>query len=659
MGYAVKYWIFNCHFCFLILLFLTFCSNAQVPFHKGVNLTHWFQAGAAKQIQFTKFTKKDFENIKSLGCDVIRLPINLHAMTGIAPDYTLDPLFLQFLDSAVEWSEELEIYLILDNHSFDPAVNTEPSVENILVKVWSQMARHYKGRSGYLLYEVLNEPHGISDAVWGAIQQSVIEAIRLEDSEHFIIVGGSNYNSYMTLSTLPFYTDDKLIYTFHFYDPFLFTHQGASWLGPSLVSLRNIPFPYQASSMPALPAEFDDTWIESAYNSYPVDGTVSQVRQLLNVAVDFRASRNVPVFCGEFGVYIPNSDPTDRVGWYEEIRAYLNDNDIPWTIWDYKGGFGLFEANSNELFESDLNVPLLEALEFEVPPQTNFVSKPETKGFIVYDDYAGEDIITSTNAGPGIVDYYNTVAPHAGEHAIFWADAQQYDAIVFDFTPNVDLSLMRSNGFELSFWVRGNSPGTSFDVRFVDTKKAQSDHPWRMGRTIDEEAVSWDGGWHNVSVPLDSMQEKGSWDNGWFNPEGKFQWSAIDRFEIVAEQHAFANVEFFFDNIELKGNEITIVVGTESESSDSDLQIYPNPLLNQAMIEFSLNQPERISLSVFDLQGRLVRILVDGKNSQAGTHYIAWKGEDNNGHPLADGLYMIKMLTDTSTIIRRVIVLNR
>jgi hypothetical protein len=155
------------------------------------------------------------------------------------------------------------------------------------------------------------------------------------------------------------------------------------------------------------------------------------------------------------------------------------------------------------------------------------------------------------------------------------------------------------------------------------------------------------------------MQEKGSWDNGWFNPEGKFQWSAIDRFEIVAEQHAFANVEFFFDNIELKGNEITIVVGTESESSDSDLQIYPNPLLNQAMIEFSLNQPERISLSVFDLQGRLVRILVDGKNSQAGTHYIAWKGEDNNGHPLADGLYMIKMLTDTSTIIRRVIVLNR
>src|SRR5262245_48454782 len=77
---------------------------AQVPFSKGVNLTSWFQASSAQQIQFSKFTRKDFERIKSLGCDVIRLPINLHAMTNGEPDYTLDPLFLSFLDQAVTWS---------------------------------------------------------------------------------------------------------------------------------------------------------------------------------------------------------------------------------------------------------------------------------------------------------------------------------------------------------------------------------------------------------------------------------------------------------------------------------------------------------------------------------------------------------------------------
>jgi endoglucanase len=59
------------------------------------------------------------------------LPINLHAMTSGAPDYTLDSLFLNFLDQTIGWSEELNIYLILDNHSFDPAVSTSPDIVNI------------------------------------------------------------------------------------------------------------------------------------------------------------------------------------------------------------------------------------------------------------------------------------------------------------------------------------------------------------------------------------------------------------------------------------------------------------------------------------------------------------------------------------------------
>ena len=90
----------------------------------------------------------------------------------------------------------------------------------------------YAYYSGYVFYEVLNEPHGIADGVWGSIQQSVIDAIRTEDAVHYIIVGGANWNSYNNLSALPLYSDTKLIYTFHFYDPFVFTHQGASWSNP-------------------------------------------------------------------------------------------------------------------------------------------------------------------------------------------------------------------------------------------------------------------------------------------------------------------------------------------------------------------------------------------------------------------------------------------
>ncbi len=350
----------------LLLMLLPFASLAQVQFHRGVNFTNWFQARSSNRINSSKFTKTDFENVKSLGCDVIRLPINLHFMTSGNPDYILDATFLSYLDQAVNWAEELHLHLIIDNHTFDPAANTDPAIGLILNKVWKQMAHHFKNRSTYIYYEILNEPHGIDDAVWGPIQQAVIEAIRTEDTTHFIIVGGANWNNYNNLKNIPVYKDHKLIYTFHFYDPFIFTHQGATWVSPSMISLSGVPFPYRPGPMPSAES-FKGTWVEKSLTNYSKEGTPQRVKELIDVAVTFSKSRNVPIFCGEFGVYILNSDNNDRVAWYKLVVDYLNEKKIPWTMWDYKGTFGLFNKGSQELFEHDLNRPLAEAMKFNIP----------------------------------------------------------------------------------------------------------------------------------------------------------------------------------------------------------------------------------------------------------------------------------------------------
>lgn len=96
----------------LIFLFMvTAVWSFEIPFKRGVNLTGWLQTTSAHQVQFTKFAKQDFINIKSLGCDVIRLPINLHFMTNSAADYIVDPLFFYLLDQIIDWAEELELHL--------------------------------------------------------------------------------------------------------------------------------------------------------------------------------------------------------------------------------------------------------------------------------------------------------------------------------------------------------------------------------------------------------------------------------------------------------------------------------------------------------------------------------------------------------------------
>ena len=648
---------------YLILAFILLSHSllAQVPFHKGVNITNWFQAPSASQIQFSKFTKKDFENIKSLGCDVIRLPINLHAMTDGAPHYTLDPLFLNFLDQAVDWAEELEMHLIIDNHTFDPVVETDPAIEDVLVKIWPQVAAHYSDRSELIYYEVLNEPHGISNAVWGEIQQKVIDAIRTEDTEHYIIVGGTNYNSYTTLADLPVYDDEKIIYTFHFYDPFIFTHQGASWGEPSMVNLAGVPFPYKASAMPQIPNDLKDTWVNDALNNYANDGTIAKVKQLLDIAIDFKTTHDVPVFCGEFGVYMPNSDNLERVAWYEIVRSYLEEHDIAWTTWDYKQAFGLFNKNSNELFDYDLNVPLLEALGFHVPPQMEYEEKPLTSGFVLYDDFMGEGVQASSHITNGSLDYYNTNDPKEGEYNIYWNDADQYNTIGFDFKPIADLSLMPANDYKLSFWVRGNLSGASFDIRFIDTKADAADRPWRMGLTIDESMVPWDGEWHQISIHLSALVEKGAWDNAWFEPEGKFDWSAIERFEIVAEHGPMEGVMLYFDDIRISGEEIDIaepITGLSNSEFDNGFFIYPNPLSNFSNITFSLSKSGPVQLDVFNRQGQKVHTLIE-ESQTSGSKTIQWNGTDGNGQDVAAGLYFVRLITEEGITTGKLLVVGK
>ena len=528
-------------------------GEEALPFHRGVNLTNWLQGSSMKQVQFGRFTKQDFENIKSLGCDVVRLPMELHSMTDGAPNYTVDPLFFSLLDRIVGWTEELELYLIFDNCGFaGTGGETRPNADQILVPIWSQMAAHYQGQAPRLCYEVLNEPHGVSEFRWGQIQQDVIDAIRAVDPNRIIVVTGAEYGGCNNLKNLPFYQDDKLIYTFHFYDPFVFTHQGTNWTNPSMVPLAGVPFPYGAGPVPECPTALQGTWVEAALNSYHNDGTVAHVKALLDVAADFRNQRNVPVYCGEFGVYRLTSKDEHRVSWYKVVREYLEEKGIAWTSWDYQGGFGLFHAGSNELFEHDLNVPVVEALGLTAPEQTPFVVTPDSNGFSIYGDYLAPGILDATWLWQGAVDYYCDDGPVQGTFCLYCTGFSRYDCITLDFRPDKDLSLLVRGGSALQFWARGDTRDATVDLRFVDTKTTDPrDHPWRMGMAVDGKAVRWDGEWHEVRIPLINFAERGSWDNAWFNPAGLFNWAAVDRLEIVAEYHDFVGMQFWFDDLRI------------------------------------------------------------------------------------------------------------
>jgi len=521
------------------------------PFSRGVNFSQWFETPNAQAIQFTRFIEQDFINVKSMWADVIRLPIKMHSMTMGAPEYVLDPLLLKLLDTAVDWAEKHQLYIIIDNHSFDPVAPTDENIDGILLKVWAQIAQRYKNRGKYVVYEILNEPHGISDSRWGEIQGLAIETIRKFDTTHAIIVGGTDYNSIDKLSSLPVYSDPNLIYTFHFYDPHIFTHQGASWGEPSLASLAGVPFPADIFRMPKTPENLKGTWVEDAIKNYKNDAAFSRLLGKLDKTVAFSKKRNVPVFCGEFGVYMIQSPAKDRVKWYEFVTGALKRRNIARASWDYFGGFGIFNNQTGGDFHSDVNVDVIRAMGLIPPPQRTRIQKPLNSGFTIYGDYPSNDFSMGYWGEDAVFSMYDTNAAE-GEYAIRWGNASQYDIFWIEFNRNGDFSYLAEAGYCLEFRARTEKP-VSFDVRFVNPENAAS-IPWRMRYSINEKTLLPNGKWQTIRVPLANMTEHGAWINAtqvWLGPQGKFSWKNVKQLEFVAEDGDLKNRYIWFDSIKI------------------------------------------------------------------------------------------------------------
>lgn len=83
------------------------------------------------------------------------------------------------------------------------------------------------------------------------------------------------------------------------------------------------------------------------------------------------------------------------------------------------------------------------------------------------------------------------------------------------------------------------------------------------------------------------------------------------------------------------------------ESSFS-LMNYPNPLTSRTSLNFSLMNDGLISLTIYDLHGKVVRVLVDAFY-QSGTSTVEWDGCDNQGNRVSTGIYTCRLIDGNSS----------
>lgn len=522
----------------LIATFSAFASNnnhikvnKSLPFSKGLNLSTWLESFGFPKSSTTYFSKQDFINIKSLGVEVIRIPIHFEQFSSKKPDYIIQSWLWEYIDNAINWCEELEMYVILDFHNLTAEGTTTPSnVEKMLLKIWEQIATRYKDKSDYVIYEILNEPHGIDIAKWGRVQGKVIKLIRSIDKKHFIIVSGADYNSIPALLKLPNYKDDKLIYNFHDYSPFLFTHQGASWT--TTKNLKGIPFPYNKEKMPKFPKRFSshEKWL---YDNYEEASKLNKDNQLINEAIKFANKRKAPLMCNEFGVYIPYADKQERLNWYEHKINQYDKANITRISWDYIGGFGIFNNTGIGVFPDDLNLELIDIMGYKRPNQKNisynntwFVNAKKTNNYTIYSNKLSDYIIMKSwiKDDADKCDLYK-VDEESKENYIYLDKLKDYDFIEFHFIKPCDFTSLVKSGACLEFEVKATDPKFKFEIFFKNS--AQSKYEWRMGSFFNERQFIPDGKWHKISVPLSKFIDIGAWDNTtdkWIPSQSLYDW---------------------------------------------------------------------------------------------------------------------------------------
>lgn len=329
-------------------------------FANGVNLGGWLsQYQAYDHDHFRTFiTEQDIELIASWGMDHVRLPVDYPVIEDdAAPGVPLESGYA-YIDDCLAWCEKYGLSVVLDIHeapgfTFTNDLEAETKSKNTLfedeavqdrfVALWETIVRRYQHSPVPLVFELLNEVTTPTNAPWNALAARTVAALREISADCVIMIGGTHNNAVSAMSDLIVFDDPHVVYTFHFYDPLLFTHQNAPW----------DPVMRAWGRTPAYPGRLDglEEFLASSPQYAPdheqylgVEMNKDLLIELLAPALEFAAAGR-QVYCGEFGV-ADWIDPASRRAWMSDILGLLRERGIGTGVWSYKNmDFGIVDSD--------------------------------------------------------------------------------------------------------------------------------------------------------------------------------------------------------------------------------------------------------------------------------------------------------------------------
>ncbi len=317
----------------------------------GINASEWFaqvydKRGYTKEHFQTWTTAEDIAAIKSMGFDHVRLSVDPQPMMPSHRPDEIPAEYLGYLDAAVKMILDQGLAAVIDLHpdsDFKARLAKDDSFVQEFSDFWRTLARHYSiWDAERVFFEILNEPEFPDRYRWYGVQAKLATAIREGAPQHTIIATGARWSNDDELVFTEPLRDSNVIYNFHFYEPHIFTHQGANWGAYSWHWVRGLHYPSSPESAAKVAAGVPDAVDRLAVIRYGQDRwDVTRIEAEITQVAEWARQRGVPVVCNEFGVYRAYADPQDREAWIHDVRTSLERHDMGWTMWDYSGSFGV------------------------------------------------------------------------------------------------------------------------------------------------------------------------------------------------------------------------------------------------------------------------------------------------------------------------------
>jgi endoglucanase len=373
-------------------------SAASFSAKRGINLDIWTtwppeaEWGDPSVIlpfpEWRRFvTAAELEALKADGFDFVRIPIDPLPFLSERSAPLVDDLLLSVRDSA-RLVNAAGLKAVVDLHLTPAGGNRFPGTTEVLsddalfdryVEVLRRLARTLAMEDPSLVaLELMNEPtlacEGTEARAWSDKLHRLFAAARSSATRLTLVLSGSCWGSAAGLAALDpkSFPDDNLMWSFHAYDPFLLTHQGATWTGDFINYVTGIPYPPYAVPREELDAivtrvkariDAEAPWSRRAGMKSYLDELLGEIdtREKLAAVMDkpFRTvdawakKHGVPpqnILLGEFGMIrqeykqpyvVP---PDQRAAYYRDMIGHAEDHGYAWSMWSYGGAFGVVES---------------------------------------------------------------------------------------------------------------------------------------------------------------------------------------------------------------------------------------------------------------------------------------------------------------------------